>query len=57
MGRKTKEKKKKKLQAVKNNGPVTRNTTVDSARPDQPDLSHLFGDWREFYRQVIDQLR
>mgnify|MGYP000995701813 CR=1 FL=1 len=57
MGRKKKEKKKKKAPAVKNTVAVIKNTTVGSAQPDQLDLRHLSDDWREFYRQVIDQVR
>lgn len=57
MGRKKKDKKKKKLQAVKNTSAALKVTAVRQTQPDQPDLSHLSGEWREFYRLVIDQVR
>jgi len=64
VGRTKKEKKRKKLQAVRNNSAVPKNTVAapksiaaSPAQSDLPDLSHLSGDWQEFYRLVIDQVR
>lgn len=57
MGRKKKDKKKQKLQAVKNTSAAPKETAVRQTQPEQPDLSHLSGEWREFYRLVIDQVR
>lgn len=56
MGRKKKEQKKKKRQAGENTRTVPENTAVKPTQLDQPDLSHLSGDWREFYQLVIDRV-
>lgn len=56
MGRKKKGKIKKKLRTKKDTGATGKNNTAGPAQPEQPDLSHLSGDWREFYRLVIEQI-
>lgn len=56
MGRKKREKKKKKHLVGENTSAVPENTADNPIQPDQPDLSHLSGDWREFYRLVIDRV-
>lgn len=56
MGRKKREKKKKKHQAGKAAGARPENITGKPTGPDQPDLSHLSGEWRDFYRLVIDRV-
>ncbi|MCL6559744.1 MAG: hypothetical protein K6U74_13305 [Firmicutes bacterium] len=53
MGRKKREKKKKRHQAGKSIGAAPENT---AGNPVRPDLGHLSGDWREFYRLVIDRI-
>lgn len=47
MGRK-REKKRKKRQAGKNASAMPEKTAGNPIQPDQPDPSHLSGDWREF---------
>ena len=68
MGRKKREKKKKKRrvgEAVsaapgKTAGKAAQsepeNTAGKAGQPEQPDLNHLSGEWREFYRLVINRL-
>lgn len=62
MGRKKREKRKKKRRAGENTKTLPKNTAAAPIQPDQAgeagaaDLSHLSGDWREFYRLVIDRL-
>jgi len=56
VGRKKREHKKKKHQAGENTRTVPENTAGKPTQLDQPDLSHLSGDWQEFYRLVIDRV-
>lgn len=51
-----KELKMKKNQAEKNTGEEPENNSGSPTRTEQPDLSHLSGDWQEFYRLVIDRI-
>ena len=56
MGRRKREKKKKKRRMDGAVGAAPDNTAGTAGRPEQPDLGHLSGEWREFYRLVIDRL-
>lgn len=62
MGRKKKEKKKKERQDARHTSSpaaALKKTTGSPSRPapsDQRDLSRLSGDWRKFYRLVMDQV-
>lgn len=56
MGRRKREKKKKKRRVEGPVGAAPDNTAGTANQLDQPDLGHLSGEWREFYRLVIDRL-
>lgn len=56
MGRKKREKKRKKRRAEGPAGAVPDNTAEKANRPELTVLGHLSGEWREFYRLVIDRL-
>lgn len=56
MGRKKREKKKKKRRVEEPISAVPENTAGKATQPEQPDLNHLSGEWREFYRLVINRL-
>jgi hypothetical protein len=56
VGRKKREKNKKKQLAGKKAGAAPEKTTVNTSQPDPPDLSRLSGDWQKFYRLVIDRV-
>jgi hypothetical protein len=56
VGRKKREKNKKKQLAGEKAGAVPEKTTVNTSQPDPPDLSRLSGDWQKFYQLVIDRV-
>lgn len=56
MGKKKKKKEKVKPRAVKKTGVNPIKTTDGPLQPEHPDLSHLSGDWQEFYRLVIERI-
>ncbi len=56
MGRKKREKKKKKRRVEEPISAGPENTAGKTTQPEQSDLSHLSGEWREFYRLVISRL-
>jgi len=56
VGRKKREKKKKKRRVEKPISAAPVNTTGKTAQPEQPNLSRMSGEWREFYRLVINRL-
>ena len=56
MGRKKREKKKKKHRSGENTGAVPKNAAGGPVGPERPDFSHLSVEWREFYRLVVDRL-
>lgn len=58
MGAKKKEKNKKKRQAGKKTVAIkTKNTADDALSPELPGLNHMSGQWREFYRLVIERVK
>ncbi|MBP7331469.1 MAG: hypothetical protein BWY65_02368 [Firmicutes bacterium ADurb.Bin373] len=56
MGRKKRDKKKKKRRVEEPISTASENTPGEATQPEQRDFSHLSGEWREFYRLVIDRL-
>jgi len=59
VGRKEKDKKKKRRYEVKKAVPAPENNAGQANRPeqpDQPDLNHLSADWREFYQLVTGRI-
>lgn len=56
MGRKKQGKKTKKPRAEKNTNTELNNNKITTVLPENPDLSHLSGEWQEFYRRVIDRI-
>jgi hypothetical protein len=56
VGRKKREKKKKKRRVEEPISPVPGNTAGKATHPDHLDLSRLSGEWREFYKLVINRL-
>jgi hypothetical protein len=58
LGAKKKEKNKKKRQGRKKTVSIkTRDTTGDAPIPELPGLNHMSGQWREFYRLVIERVK
>jgi hypothetical protein len=61
VGRKKKDKRKKKSRAGEDTKTSPENTAAAPGRPDRagedgPGLGHLSGDWRKFYRLVINRV-
>ncbi len=56
MTRKKREKKKRKRRSEGPAGGAPDNGAEEAGLPAQPDLGRLTGEWREFYKLVIDRL-
>lgn len=56
VGRKKREKKKKKRRVEEPVSALPEIPAGKAGQPEQPDLDHLSGEWREFYSLVINRL-